>query len=55
MAGVAQFRSKCPSCGEWIEEDDPIVRDDDGEWIHEGCADDPRDLKFNLTREANDG
>lgn len=55
MSAVAEFRSKCASCGNWIEEGDPITRDDDGEWIHEDCADDPRDLHFNLTEEANDG
>lgn len=52
MTGRAQFRSKCPACGEWIEEDDEIVRDDDDEWIHADCADDPRDLRFNLREEA---
>lgn len=35
----AEFRSKCAVCGEWIEEDDWIVKDEDDNWIHEGCAD----------------
>lgn len=33
----ATFRSKCAVCGEWIEEGDEIVEDDDGNWIHCGC------------------
>lgn len=32
----AQYRSKCAACGEWIEEGDELVLDED-EWIHEGC------------------
>jgi hypothetical protein len=33
----ATFRSKCPACGEWIEEGEEIVLDDDQEWVHEEC------------------
>lgn len=33
----AEFRSKCAACGEWIEAGADIVRDGDGEWIHEEC------------------
>lgn len=33
----AEFRSKCAACGEWIEEDDWIVKNEDDEWIHEDC------------------
>ncbi len=33
----AEFRSKCATCGEWIEEGDWIVKNDDEEWIHEEC------------------
>ncbi len=33
----AEFRSKCAACGEWIEEDDWIIKDADDNWIHEGC------------------
>lgn len=33
----ATFRSKCATCGEWIEEDDWIVKDEDDNWIHEDC------------------
>ncbi|HYT42877.1 MAG TPA: hypothetical protein VEP90_11045 [Methylomirabilota bacterium] len=31
----AEFRSKCAYCGEWIEEDEWIIKDEDGNWIHE--------------------
>lgn len=34
----ATYRSKCAACGEWIEEGDQIVPDEDGEWLHERCA-----------------
>lgn len=33
----AEFRSKCATCGEWIEEGDLIVKDDDDNWIHKNC------------------
>jgi len=33
----AEFTSKCPACGEWIEEDDWIIKNEDDEWIHEEC------------------
>jgi hypothetical protein len=33
------FRSKCAVCGEWIEEGDWIVKNEDEEWIHEDCDD----------------
>jgi hypothetical protein len=36
----AEFASKCAACGEVINKDDEIVRDEDGEWIHDGCDDD---------------
>lgn len=35
----ALWRSKCPACGEWIEEGDEITRQE-GEWVHDDCADD---------------
>jgi hypothetical protein len=35
----AEFRSKCAACGEWIEEGDEIVADDDENWVHKECAD----------------
>jgi hypothetical protein len=35
----AEFRSKCAACGEWIEEGDEIVVDEDGNWVHEDCID----------------
>lgn len=38
MSIEAEFRSKCACCGEWIDEGDPIVCDEDGNWIHEGCS-----------------
>lgn len=53
MTREAEFRSKCAACGEWIEEGDPIAKDTDDEWVHEDCAD-PKNLRFNLTREARD-
>jgi ribosomal protein L24E len=31
---IAEYRSKCAYCGEWIEEGDEIVVDEDGEWVH---------------------
>lgn len=34
------FRSKCATCGEWIEEGDTIVKTEDDEWVHEDCDDD---------------
>ena len=37
MSVEAEFRSKCAACGEWIEEGDEIVFDEDGNWIHEEC------------------
>jgi hypothetical protein len=33
----AEFRSKCAVCGDWIEEDDWITKDDDDNWIHVDC------------------
>lgn len=36
----AQHRSKCAACGEWIEEGDEIVRNDDGDWVHIECDQD---------------
>lgn len=33
----AEWESKCAACGEWIKEDDWIVKDEDDNWIHEGC------------------
>lgn len=36
----ATFRSKCAACGEWIEEGDMIIKDTDGNWIHEDCNED---------------
>lgn len=36
---IAEYESKCPACGELIREGDEIERDDDGEWVHEDCAD----------------
>lgn len=36
----ALWRSKCPACDEWIEEGDTIAKED-GEWIHEDCAEEP--------------
>lgn len=38
MVVYASFRSKCPACGDWIEEDDEIVKTEDGEWVHVECA-----------------
>jgi hypothetical protein len=35
----SEFRSKCPTCGEWIEEGNMIVKTMDDEWIHEDCDD----------------
>ncbi len=32
---LATFRSECPSCGEDIEVDDPIVLMEKGQWVHE--------------------
>jgi hypothetical protein len=37
----AEFRSKCAVCGEWIEEGDKIVCDEDGNWIHSDCEEPP--------------
>ena len=34
----ATFRSKCAICGEWIEEGDEIVCDEDGNWVHVACG-----------------
>jgi len=34
----AEFRSKCAACGDWIEEGDLIVFDDDDNWVHESCS-----------------
>lgn len=41
MANIieAEFRSKCAVCGEWIEEGDRIVIEEDEEWVHEDCQD----------------
>lgn len=36
----AERESKCAACGEWIEEGDPIERNDDGDWVHEHCVED---------------
>jgi hypothetical protein len=37
---IAEYRSKCAACGEWIEPGDEIVLDDDEvEWIHADCWD----------------
>lgn len=34
----AEFRSKCPTCGGWIEVGDKIEYDDFAEdWVHEEC------------------
>jgi hypothetical protein len=33
----AEFSSKCAACGNTIDEDDWIVKDEDGNWIHEEC------------------
>jgi hypothetical protein len=33
----AEFRSKCAACGDWINEGDTIVKNEDDEWIHENC------------------
>lgn len=37
-AREATRRSKCAACGEWIEEGEQIVLHEDGDWIHEECA-----------------
>jgi hypothetical protein len=35
----AEFRSKCATCGEWIEEGDEIEFDEEAEeWVHEKCC-----------------
>lgn len=36
----AEYRSKCADCGEWIEEGDEIVKNDDGDWVHARCDED---------------
>jgi hypothetical protein len=35
----ATYRSKCSVCGEWIEEGDLIATNENGDWVHEECAD----------------
>lgn len=36
---IAEYRSKCPVCGDWIEEGDEISHlDDDDAWVHAECA-----------------
>lgn len=38
----AHYSSRCPSCGERIEEGDEIFRDDDLDaWVCEGCEPPP--------------
>jgi hypothetical protein len=39
MTREAEYRSKCATCGEWIEEGDMIETNADGDWVHEECAD----------------
>ena len=35
---LAEFDGKCAGCGEMIVADaDHIVRDEDGNWVHDGC------------------
>lgn len=51
MAIEAEFRSKCSMCGEWIEEGDKIVQDDDENWVHQDCVD-PKRILFNMTEES---
>lgn len=36
---TAQYETKCPGCGEWIEYGESIGRVD-GEWICQPCVDD---------------
>jgi hypothetical protein len=33
----AGYPGKCPACGEEVRPGDPIVKDDDGEWVHMEC------------------
>lgn len=54
MTAEAEFESKCAECGDTIKVGSPIVKVE-GEWIHEDCADDPRDLRFNTREEGRDG
>jgi hypothetical protein len=39
-SAVASYDTKCPACGTWIHEGDLIELTDDGEWVHEDCAED---------------
>jgi hypothetical protein len=42
MTAFAKYRSKCAYCENWIEEDDVIEADPDGNWCHEECADEAK-------------
>jgi hypothetical protein len=38
---TARYRTKCPCCGEWIEDGDAIAFiEDDEAWVCESCGED---------------
>lgn len=49
----AGYRSKCAACGETICEGDEIAQDVDENWVHSDCVD-PREIRFNMAKEARD-